>query len=263
MKNTNIEKRTGVDLEELSRLSRLCVGSRTLVDYSKLTGLSTSFISKIVNASDNLARPTKRSLRRFTGANNEYAENGITAEQLFTAAGYEPDETDNPEPCFPRAAQNSGLRAADAVASVYSSKSPVFPLEVVLKALVGKGMVPDFTISFKPSSFTIKGNSEEELTVIPALCADNEKRAIVESTAMANLVTSFRNDRILYFFLTDNQLLYEDLCSLLKPSEEKIISVLYTADDKEITDQKFIVSDEQMRWIRDNGQIKEMPLSLV
>lgn len=79
------------DWDELARLSRLCIGSSSIREFSERTGLSRAFLSAIRN---NKLRgvPTRRSLCRMTSQEAK-PENGITSRQLLRAAGYS-DDTD-------------------------------------------------------------------------------------------------------------------------------------------------------------------------
>lgn len=259
MSKKNYYKIGECDLKELSRLAKLCIGSRTLVEYSRLTGLSTSFLSRIVNASENLARPTKRSLLRFTGEDDGYAENGVTSGQLLAAAGYETDEVDEqkskPEP----ASEGDGLTAADAIVSFYSPKSPFSPVTMLINALLKRGMTARFDLNFRPSAFSI-GKAGRELTALPAFCPEEQKaKDSVKVAVMTSLITSIQRSSDAYLVMTDNLKLYDEFKDVLPPIEGKTLSILYTADYEGFSKQTFI---GQKNWICD-GKSKGLTVDLV
>ena len=72
--------------EELARLSRLLIGSRSIRDFAKISDLSVGFLSRITNNSLKSA-PTRRSLEKLAEEKNE-PQNGITFHDLMKAAGY-------------------------------------------------------------------------------------------------------------------------------------------------------------------------------
>ena len=68
-------------------LLRLVIGSRSIQDFCKDSGLSRAFVSKAINCS--CSQPTKRSLFRILSAD---VKSTVTLNQLLDAAGYEPME---------------------------------------------------------------------------------------------------------------------------------------------------------------------------
>ena len=59
--------------EELARLSRLLIGSRSIRDFAKISDLSVGFLSRITNNSLKSA-PTRRSLEKLAEEKRREAE---------------------------------------------------------------------------------------------------------------------------------------------------------------------------------------------
>jgi len=81
------KNKSNINLAEVARITKLAIGSRSCVDFANESGLSISFISRLINC--NLPSiPSRKSLLKIAVASEER----VTCEQLLIAAGYEVDD---------------------------------------------------------------------------------------------------------------------------------------------------------------------------
>lgn len=245
IKHTGAEKPVGYDADKLSDLARLCIGSRSLVDYCEKTGLSQSFVSRICNGKL-VNAPTKRSLARFVGPENEHAENGITLDMLMLAAGYSPLLTDEPDITDKSDQTTENLSVSDAVPMFCTSQSPILPMNLLLNVLIEKGMEPKFTLDFKPGTFTIRSKEVGTIVGIPAFSVAKEEVGAIQLSVLQRIILALnesRQGRTLYFVITDSEEVYEKLIDILPKVDDVNMSILYTADYHGFSKQIFISSD--------------------
>lgn len=57
--NNSSTNKKEYEAEKLANLARLCIGNRTLVQFSAESGLSVSFLSRLINGKLN-SKPTKK-----------------------------------------------------------------------------------------------------------------------------------------------------------------------------------------------------------
>ncbi len=232
--NVTSDRSNECDFKLLADLGRHAIGTRSISDFCKETGLSQSFVSKLINGRLTSV-PTKRSLYKFAGPSS-HPENGITAERLLLAAGYSLSDIESEKNNHSTAKNFSGMSLADSIANYYA-RTPTAGLELFLNALISKGYGMNYIVSFQPGLFTIKETSpvsmlNNELVVIPAFCEDPAGMKAVKISALQRCVLALnfpREQDALYFIITNNRQMYNSLSTLSVISTMNM-SILFTED---------------------------------
>lgn len=252
------------DYELLSELGRQAIGTRKIESFCQTSGLSKSFVSRLVNRKL-IAPPTQRSLHKFAGPAAE-PQNGVTAMDMLRAAGYTVAETDGDQ--VDAAFKNvTGLKDSlplmDGI-SLYYSQSPAFGLNLFLNVLVDMGLGMRYSIQFQPGMFSIQANSiQMQLIGIPAFCMDEQGIKAVRLSAMQRFVMAldmYPKEESLFFILTDQVKLYELLRDSFPVIEGVKVAVLLSEDYERFSKQVTLGSRALNG--HDDPKIENFPLIL-
>lgn len=194
-------KSADFDRDRLQTLVNLAKGERSIVEYSRDSGVNRELIGELVSGKSKRP-PTRTSLSKLVSASAMPRAN-ITLYDLLDAAGYPAEEP------------ASKLSLGSAIAAVCSS--PHLALMMLLDLLKQRMATSDFDAELYGSWFLIKErNSNQKFVGINAFC-DKSSYAEVTCFSMLTLVletltkSEHREDisNWTYFILTNDSLVFE------------------------------------------------------
>ena len=225
------EKQTGqnsaADMAELARLSRLCIGSSSIKEFSERSNLSRAFLSAITNEKLR-GVPTRRSLSKMTSSEAQ-PQNGITLEQLAKAAGLELEVQDTiPEKAldFGQERKNGFL---DDIREYCAADTDIIKTAApfLMMHLLQQGASVNLHLSEENGCIIYRddGNTSSERTrthvCIPAFVPDRHMALIAASAAILKLGEAkgrYKEDTNFYV-LTDNSETYDYLTQVFRMDE--------------------------------------------
>lgn len=202
---------------------------RSIVELVEQSGLSRSFISKLLNQ-NLLSVPSKRSLKMLSNIPGH----NISYSSLLEAAGY--DLLD----------QNTDLKPVaisfeQAVNDHFSEKPASFALGIMLDLLIKKGYDDPFDIQFTKDDFFIKPkNYDFEIVGIPVFYSGNDETKEAGFVALRKYINSIgriKHEMSYIYLITDNLAVYQYIKNALPPSDDWKLYVSYTNDYKNFQNQ--------------------------
>ena len=143
--------------ERLAELSKLAIGGRTLKDFSKISGLSEGFLSRLTTGKLKSA-PTKRSLVKLMSCK---PQNGITLNDVMNAAGYQFEGAINEQ-------QEENILPENISTAAFASY-------ITAAALEKSGQLEqDYLLRNRKDIFIIMPKNEKKIIGIPAFLFNND-----------------------------------------------------------------------------------------
>lgn len=149
------------DRDELAKLAKLAIGSRTIREFANQSGLSEGFLYRLTNGKL-VSAPTRRSIVRL--ASDECRpQNGVTLAKLMSAAGYNFDSTISVRPKIN--SENGETLPADV-------QNSAFPAYLTARVLLESGQLNQrFSTQNQREMFVISSRDGKDIVGIPAFCA--------------------------------------------------------------------------------------------
>lgn len=247
------------DPYRLAELARLAIGTRSISDFCEQTQLSKSFVSRILNAKLS-APPARRTLCRFAGP-QATPENNISLKDMLMAAGYS-TTIDEPTLSESTLAGEENESELTNMVQMHFSKSPTFGLSVFLNALMANEYGEAYSIEFQPSVFSLKiRDFDYKIICIPAFCNSESAIKTVQVSVLTTLIMSMSNyaaDKSIFFVMTNNGQLYNELISTLAVVPKMKLAVLLTNEDGDGFSKQDVVSSKNS--CLDNNDIEDFPI---
>lgn len=243
--NTNRETRSdNCNMELLAELGSKLIGKQRIDDFCKETGLSRSYVSRLLNKRLD-AKPRRRSILRMFG-NYANERNGVTINDLLTAAGYDSEKGNLSDETTTQYADDGLLSLSDSIA-IHYAENPTFGLSLFLNALIKMHYEHVFTIAYQPGMFTVKPNSEEHvLCVIPAFCYDPQGLKAVVLSALSRIIMALNFPHNLsntyYFIMTNRKEIFDEFRNYKVIENMKLSVLLVGNQENEIKNQYLITS---------------------
>ena len=235
------------DVKKLAEQVRLAIGERTLSSFAEQTGVSKSYVSKILNQKLPVSSPPSRKIL-IKMADSEIAapRNGITLSDLFASCGYNTSELEEKQD------KEESLwmpEISSVIKEYYSNVLPMTAVSILLNGLALNGMGNSMIVETKNNYFRISiAESEETYVGIPAFGHKKEAFVFMHATVLGILlVLSDRRENTTFYVLVDNEQFYQYLISHLKASADMKLAVLYTQDYMFIASEQKI-GENQMEW---------------
>jgi len=213
---------------ELSKLTSMCVGNRTIKEFSASSGVSRSLLSKIINSKlEN--PPSKRSLLRIA-QNNSNPRNGITVKDFYKAVKYQefPDESSSEFDIDSKPPQSDNKNTGGINGLL---NSPKLSLYILLDYVESKLNEFEYSIECKPDYYKlILPHKDFDIVCISALCPDDSTKEIVKLSVLYKLIADASidsTDRIVNMIITDNDSLAKALEKPVEVFSEKRIMIYY------------------------------------
>lgn len=184
--------------ERLAELSKLAIGGRTLKDFSKISGLSEGFLSRLTTGKLKSA-PTKRSLVKLMSCK---PQNGITLNDVMNAAGYQFEGAINEQ-------KEENILPENISTAAFASY-------ITAAALEKSGQLEqDYLLRNRRDIFIIMPKQGKDIIGIPAFCfndssVDDEIKDIKWRLMMALSIYQDESKDKFFVILTNQKSLYEN-----------------------------------------------------
>ena len=217
------------DRERLAELSKLAIGGRSLKEFSKLSGLSEGFLSRLTTGKLK-SPPTKRSISKLISEKTN-PQNGVTISELMKAAGY-------PFYVGEKIIENKKNEVPDIVFTA------AFAPYLTALALEQSGQLEqDYLSRNQKDIFTISPKSGKEIIGIPAFCKENfsledEIKYIQWRLIMALSICKTDLKDKFFLIVTNQRSLYENFDREKIPNFECEFYVALTEDYKKFSRQR-------------------------
>lgn len=227
---------TTCDMMKLAELSKLAVGSRTLREFAKQSGLSESFLSRLTTGKLK-SIPTKRSLAKLTTASSK-PQNNITFRDVMSAAGYplslgEGQALESPS-------SNAGCGAMPE--EILTAAFPAYLVEIVLEQSGQLG--PFYSCEKRKEMFVIHNTGGKDLVGIPAFCTsatiDREIVICKRNLIMALNIYGNESKDMFFLIITNQSRLYDKFDRHKLASTGGEIYIAITEDFKRFTMQRIV-----------------------
>lgn len=245
------------DPYRLAELARLAIGTRSISDFCEQTQLSRSFVSRILNAKLS-APPAKRTLCRFAGSQAD-PENNISLNDMLMAAGY---STTLSKSTLSGEEDESELTN---MIPMHLSDSPALGLSVFLNALIANGYGEEYSIEFQPNAFSLEVRKSTDFDFkiigIPAFCNSESAIKTVQVGVLTTLIMCMSNyavDKSIFFVITNNGQLYNELVSTLAVVPKMRLAILLTNEDGDGFSKQDVISSKDT--CLDNNDIEDFPI---
>lgn len=230
----------------LANLGKKILNGQQVEEFCRETGLSRSFVSKLINEKLD-AKPRRRSLLRMIGENCS-SRNGVTAKELLLAAGYYYSEPHDKNEVPVNKTDCGSLPLADVI-SVHYAPSPTCGLSHFLDGMINHGYGRLFNIRYQPGMYRIiLESTQQEFIVVPAFCQDSSGITAVKVSALERVVMAlnFANDfsRTFYFVITNQKTIFEDLRNF-RVLEKMLLSVLLVDDENTGFADQFLLTQDR------------------
>lgn len=216
------------DAERLAEQVRLAIGERSLSSFAEVTGISKSYISKILNLKLPAGSPPSRKmLIKMTNPQTAEPQNGVTLSDLFSSCGYNTDELDGKQSDF-----TWGDITGDIIFRKYTEILPMIAPGILMNGLALNGMGNYMSVKVEKYYFEIRIPDNEQIYIgIPAF-GDNKDAFISMYTTVLSvlLLMSDRQENIVFYVLTDHKDFYQFLADRLKVPPDMKVAILYTED---------------------------------
>ena len=210
------------DREKLAELSKLAVGGRSLKEFSKLSGLSEGFLSRLTTGKLK-SPPTRRSISKLISEKTN-PQNGVTISEVMKAAGYPFSAGEN------IIKNNDNHEVPDVVFTA------AFAPYITALALERSGQLEqDYSSRNQKDIFTISPKNGKEIIGIPAFCKENfsledEIKYIQWRLIMAlSICKSDRKDKF-FLIVTNQKKLYDNFDKEKIPNFDGEFYVALTED---------------------------------
>lgn len=241
---------------ELVNLIKKAIGSRSIVRFAELSGLSTSFLSRLLN--NNLpSRPSKRSLCKM--AKVEF-ENGVTLDKIFEVAGYIEGEERGTMRLF---SSLGGIGKTETVPQY--ARTVTYPMSLLVNTLAQQNRFDmQFDISVQPGLFEVKIKTRNEMIVgLSAICeAEKEKAsfsALQLSLIMAiNMYNQQLKDKC-FVIITNQETIYNTFGNGLQFPNDMKLCVVLTNDYHSFCKERWVESE----CLNEGGSDKEKTYQFV
>lgn len=224
--------------ERLALLAKECIGPHSLKEYSAMSGLSLSYLSRLTNARL-LSQPSRRTIYRLAMPVYGVRAGKIRFSELLEAAGYEP--VDDAE--LMDGTKKEESRADDAAVPAIAW-SPMYPLCIFLNGLVARGdWGTKINVSIQAGLYEISGNGRA-IAAIPAFCKDSEVELKIKNVGLS-LIMAFsvlNAEEKDYYILTDSRRLYEEFEDRFPTLPDINVYVALTEDYIEYTRQRKVAA---------------------
>ena len=219
------------DAAKLAELLRRCRGARTTTDFAKETGVSITYLTKLLNG-NSPSRPSKKYLRRISYP--KYGTNccDVSYEALLIAAGYSDDEIDT---AVVLKQTNINLPT--------EAKRKSFSISFMIDNLFASGEINNgFEIhnSDDDGWFTIN-TMKSKILCVPALYDGTEtidKEQRIANEFMVATLTQKKLDK--YYILTNQRNLVDDIKKVLPKLPGIDLCILITNDYHTISDRELV-----------------------
>ena len=218
------------DAERLAEQVRLAIGSRSLGSFADAAGISKSYISKILNLKlPPGSPPSRKMLIRITDPQTAEPQNGVTLSDLFLSCGYNIDELEERQ-------DSDNFEWMESVECRSFRKNvaalPMTAPGILMNGLALNGMGCYMSVQVEKYYFKIRMLDREEVYMgIPAFCGDKDVFMQMYTTVLSVLLLlSDRQDKIVFYVLTDNEAFYQFLIDRLKVPDDMQLAILYTED---------------------------------
>lgn len=232
-KNSSINKKE-YKAEKLANLARLCIGNRTLVQFSAESGLSVSFLSRLINGKLN-SKPTKKSLNRIAYPSYGKAQNNVTYLQLLEAAGYHLED------------EQVKKAVAEAQNSVpeYARKLS-FSISFMIDNLIDSNEIGlDFNIqTYNSIGWFVISSMNLRILCVPIICEESEvfeKKQMAAVNFMVAVTTQKNLDK--YYILTNQENFSDEIKTVLPKLPGIDVFILETFDYQKISGRKLVYED--------------------
>lgn len=210
-------------------------GKRSIGDLVLESGLSRSFVSKIINQ-NLLSVPSKRSLKMLS----DVPGHNISYTALLEAADYDFVESDTD-------IEVETVSFEKAASDYYSEKPASFALGLLLDLLVKKGFTESFDVKFTTDNFYIKPSDKTfEVVGIPVFFSNNadvEGACLIAIRKFIDAIYKIGELASYIYLITDNSAAYQYMIKVLPPSPKGFVYVSYTNDYKHFMKQ-YDVNDQ-------------------
>lgn len=220
------------DATKLAELLRKCRGTRTTTEFSKETGVSITYLTKLLNG-NSPSRPSKKYLRRISYP--KYGQNNscdVSYEALLRAAGYSDEEIDT-----------AVVLKQSSIELPIEAKRKSFPISFMIDNLFASGEINNGFEIFNSDDdgwFTIN-TMESKILCVPALydgaeLIDKEQR--IANDFMIAVLTQKNLDK--YYILTNQRNLVDDIKKVLPKLPGIDLYILITNDYHTISERELV-----------------------
>lgn len=217
------------DAGKLAALLRLCKGDRTTTDFSKNTGVSITYLTKLLNG-NSPSRPSKKYLRRIAYPEFGKAQGNVSYFDLLRAAGYSDDE-------------NEKIPAKSNIAVPDFAKRRSFPIAFMIDNLTAAGEIGSgFNIqNYDHDGWFIIDSMNSKILCVPAIYDGAENVDRKQRIALNFMVAATtQTDLDKYYILTNQRNFAEEIKTVLPKLPGIDLCVIETLDYQQISERKLV-----------------------
>ena len=231
-KSSDIDlKNREYDALELANLLKKFKGEKTTTDFSKETGVSITYLTKLLNG-NSPSRPSKKYLRRIAFPEFGNRSSDVSYEDLLKAAGYSDVEIDTAV-----LLKDSGIRLPA------EAKRKSFPISFMIDNLLESGEIScGFDIhNAENNGWFVINTAQSKILCVSALYDCTEIEDKEQKTAHDFMVATLTQENLdKYYILTNQRKLVDDIKKVLPKLPGIDLYVILTDDYHTISERKLV-----------------------
>lgn len=219
------------DAAELANLLKLCKGNRSTTDFSKETGVSITYLTKLMNG-NSPSRPSKKYLKRIAYPESGNCSSEVSYEQLLKAAGYSEFEI-----------SQAALKEEPEMNLPAEAKRKSFPISFMIDNLnsIGESDIGFDIHNADNNGWFVISTDKSSILCVPAIYDDTEiKEKELQIAHDFMVATLTQQDLDSYYILTNQKNLVDDIKKVLPKLPGIDLYILLTNDYHTISDRKLV-----------------------
>lgn len=217
----------------LAEFAQKCIGPRSITEFAKMSNLSSSFLSRLINGKLP-ARPSQRSILKLVNC----APRGVVSlSEVLNAAGYVYETSNYNSKTF-----------EEIFGEVPSyAKDRAFTLTLLINALAAKDYVDNrMDITLQSGLFVIKQTHNKDIIGLSAICDFDSVKVLSQSIKMSFLmaIDLFKEElkTICFVIITNQDVIYEEFGKDITFDKDMEIYTLLTKDYRSFSNQRIVTS---------------------